>query len=129
MTSFYLATTPQEYKACHAILKQLGLPDGPLTFPTVYAKRDDKIIGVAGRGPSNGTIVLHRLAALPANPGLLLIKLVEAFENVLKGAGATTYLIAADKRNQKLNDYIKRIIKEEPYAESEHDLWYKRSMI
>ena len=128
MTSFNLVTTPNEFKECRAVIRKAGITDGPLTFPTVCARRDGKIVGVAGRGPGKNAIVLYRLAAITPNPGLLLIKLVEAFEVVLRTAGVTDYLIAADKTNTKLNQYIERIIGQKPYAESEHDLWYKRSM-
>lgn len=128
-TLYRLAVTPAEYEACHEVIKRVGLPERQLKFPTVYAKRGDEVVGVAARGETPDMIVLFTLAASCKPPHIVLMRLVGAFEEVLRSIeGITEYRIAVAKDRDPLNSYVQRILGYPPYAETPTDFWYRREL-
>lgn len=126
-TTYHMVTKLSEYKLCHGVIKQAKITERKLEFPTVYAKRDGKVIGVAGNGGDPERITLATFCCIVDPPWIVLIRLVEAFEEVLRASKVVTeYIVAVDIKNPRLNEYVTRILGYPPYAQTEHNFWYRR---
>lgn len=92
-TFYRLAHSPKDYAACRSLLREQG-EDVALSFPTVLAERDGKIIGFVSTRPRKDMVVAGPLVVSKAitRPGMVIIRLGEAYEAVMKKAGVTAYV-------------------------------------
>jgi hypothetical protein len=131
-TEYRLCTRPEHYRSCYALDRSLGLARVKLNFPTVRALRGGTVIGFLSTAETKEAIVVHRLTLDPVTGRLgaavIAIRLVEAYEEVLGKANITQYLAAVDKKNAQLIQTMERILQTKPYAETEHDVWFRRMM-
>ncbi len=124
-TEYRLATTPHQYKALHALRKASESPEVAFGFPTVYAARDGVLLGFLGTLKTKDAVVAGPLVIDPTTkaPGLLAMRLVEAYEQVLTQAGITSYLFGIDTKNTSWKALVeKRGFA--PYAGDENSTWY-----
>lgn len=130
-TEFYLATKPQEYKACHEILDKLGRKAAfPLSFPTVIGKRNGKIIGFISTRPpkTQKAVVLGEMAIDPSVPHSIhvIVPMIEIYEGILLNAKVTSYLACVPKENKDFIEIIERASGVVPYAHDDTSVWINR---
>ena len=130
-TTYHLATSPRDYRFCQALYKAAE-PDGPpvrLGFPTVYAQREGAIIGFLSTNTKHKAVIAGPLTIDPTlkQPIFIAIRLVEAYEEVLKAAGVTAYLFHVDKQKASWLNAIQRSDMQ-PYGGTDDALWFKREV-
>lgn len=128
-TTYHLCTKPGDYRACHALREAAGRPKVTLSFPTVYAVRDNAIIGFLSTTEAKGQIVAGPLVTDPTlkKPVFVALRLAEAYEQVLREAGVTSYRVGVTKDRPEWSAAIQRS-GFRPYAETETDTWYERTL-
>lgn len=99
-TTYYLVTEPFQEKICKQFYRAAE-PDVKrirLGFPTVYAQRNGKMIGLLSTIPVKDRICAGPLVIDPTlkNPAFITVRLCEAYEHVLKSAGVTMYTFSVD---------------------------------
>ena len=128
-TSYRLCVTPGDYRACHQLQRDEGPDDWPLSYPTVYALRDGIVVGFCSSHIQNGVLYAGPLLVHTGLSRLIFvgIRLVEAFETVLRRSGVTQYFFKIDKINDRWQAAISRL-GAFPARETE-DCWvYRRDL-
>lgn len=124
-TLYRIASAGSDYRACHAINKALGKPGKPLHFPTVVAERDGKILGyLSTHREVTWCLMAGPLEVLTPSP-FMSMRLIEAYESVLKAVGITRYCFAIDKGQQGWIEQVK-ISGANIIAEDEKDVVFER---
>src|SRR5262245_41754596 len=90
-TSYRLAHSSKDYRACHQLLKGLQIAAGTLSWPTVMAIREGEVIGCLSTQTDKGAIIAGPLAVSTTPPSLVALRLVEAYEHVLQRLGLQGY--------------------------------------
>lgn len=128
-TTYHLCTKPSDYKACHTLGEAAGSPKATLGFPTVYALRDNAIIGFLGTLKAKGQVICGPLVTDPTlkKPIFVALRLAEAYEQVLRQAGVTSYRLGVAKDQPEWSAAVHRA-GFQPYAETPTDIWYERSL-
>lgn len=125
-TRYRLARTPRDYHRCHALLPDAA---AQLAFPTVMAERDHAVVGFLSTDVRHGQIVAGPLIvqAEQAHPGLLVLRLVEAYEQVLRSAGVRGYVFHVEAANTAWTRILTKLSLE-PYHDAPQGLWYRRQL-
>ncbi len=128
-TTYHLARTPADYRICHALREATDTPRTTLGFPTVYAIRDQAIVGFLATNTSTGQIVAGPLVIDPTlkNPIFVALRLAEAYEQVLTDAGVTSYRLGVTKDRAGWLASVERAGFRR-YAETETDIWLERTL-
>jgi hypothetical protein len=105
MTDYRLVTKPQGYKRAHKYLRSKGV-ECKLSFPTVIAIRDEEVVGVIGTHPQKDAIVT---GPVEVNSRSVALRLSEAYDNVMRAAGISSYLMWVDKANQGWSKILRRL--------------------
>lgn len=124
-TEYRLATTTNHYKMCHALARQNEV-DVKLSFPTVIAIREGKLVGFLTTKKSKqaviaGPLVMNGLV----NKAIVAMRLAEGYEEVLSEAGVTDYIFSVDK-GHKWRRSVEVAFGIKPYGESDRAYWYRR---
>lgn len=106
--------------------KVLGEPL-PLDFPTVVAERDGKLLGGITTNKKSGAISMALIVAPPC-AFMTFIRLFEAYENVLRYAGVTTYFGAFKKKGHEKVVEILESLGITPYFQERGTLYYRREI-
>ncbi len=97
-------------------------------FPTVVAKRDGKLIGLLSTRPVTEAIVAGPLIVDLPTRGVVTMRLVEAYDIVLRRAGVKNYLFHV-KKGKAWAEQVERALGVAPYTEDGHgNLWFKRDL-
>lgn len=117
-----------DYSRAHALIRKDGntVNGWHLSFPTILAEEDGELIGFLSTLPRKDAVVVGRVVA--PSP-FVLLRLVEAYENVLFLAGVTYYLIPIPEERQDFVDMIQRGLSIEPWAEHDKHVWFKREVM
>ena len=131
MTEFYLATTSNEYKACHEILDKLGRTDRvPLSFPTIIGKRDGRVVCfISTRNLKKAkAVVVGELGIDPSikRAQFILYKLVETYEAFLVTHGIVSYLACVPLKMDHYIKVIKLAMDLDPYTQDSEVAWFHR---
>ena len=128
MTLYRLATSAQDYRKCHALLKAEGL-SYKLSFPTVMADRDGDIVGFLSTAPRKDAVIAGPLFIRGdmRGQGFLTLRLGEAYENVMRAAGIREYLAVVDPGNERWTEALDAAGLE-PMGEHDGRLWFKRRL-
>lgn len=126
--SYRLADGPADFRRAHALCDALGMERVTFGWPTVVAEKDGEIIGVMATRPSDKAVLVGRLAAKGQNPSFTLIRLVDAYENVLRLAGVKVYLIPTQREDERLQVAIERLMDIRPWVRDEKVVWYRREI-
>jgi len=78
-------------RTCRRLAKKWGQPVQKLDFPTVVARRDGKIIGFISTLPRKDCILAGPLVVDIMNPGMVILRLAEAYEAILSRADVRLY--------------------------------------
>jgi hypothetical protein len=96
-----------------------------LGFPTIVAEREGKIIGFLSTYPNKKGIFPGPLVLNGSKSIFTVMRLIEAYENVLRYAGVEFYMVNVDKRNNRIVNLLTQLPLEKT-RESKNDLWFKR---
>ena len=127
-TFYRLAHSPKDYSACRALLREQG-EDARLSFPTVVAERAGRIIGFCATQPRKDAVVAGPLAVAKdiPHPGITIIRLGEAYENVLKAAGIKVYWFHVEPHMKEWADILRRV-GFEPMQQDDTGGWFRRAI-
>jgi len=129
-TTYKLVSTPREYTLCHEFLREENVKFDGLSFPTVVAFRGLQMVGLISTVKDKDAVVAGPIhISVDGNPSFVMIRLVEAYENVLRRAGLTQYLFWTD--NSKLKHAVSRIgelIEVKPTGGNGDITWFKRNL-
>lgn len=129
MTMYRMADGPADYAKCHKLLRDEGLPDHELSFPTIMAKKDDELTGMLATHYSNGMIIAGPLVLKSGQRRYYtLIRLIETYERVMRAAGITSYIFSAEASNEAWLDKIDKLFHFKPYAEKDGRLFFIRDL-
>ncbi len=128
-TDYRLAHTLDHYKLCHALMDATETPKQALAFPTVYALRDGIILGFLSSYTKGGAVCAGPLVLDPTQkaPGLTAIRLLDAYELILKAAGVSTFLFHIAKANPQWKALVDKFDLH-PYHETEDAWWYRKEL-
>lgn len=128
MTNFIIASNAADYEVCQMLLDKHDLKRGPMTYPTVMAIRDDRLVGFVSTWPSEDAIVVGR-SAIDVTPSQFLLKrLVEEYEKLLVSFGVTTYFIPIDVDQPHMWGQMEALLGE-PHSVDNDLRWYKRNLV
>jgi hypothetical protein len=126
-----LASEVEDYKKCDRVHKA---PKGhPYDFPTILAERSSHGIleGFLSTDMTQNRIICGPLwldQSLPLiRRSRITIRLLDAYEMILKNAGVTQYLFNAPPEGHWL-DTIERAIGLKPYEFNDGAFWYKKEI-
>lgn len=93
-TKYRLATSSRDYQRCRQLFEenQGEPPSVRLSFPTVLAERDGSVIGFLSTHPSSTHIMAGPLEVKGGRNMITFIRLIEAYENVLRAAGVASFM-------------------------------------
>ncbi len=127
-TSYRLLNGEAEEEACWLMAERFGVEFRGLDFPTVVAKRSGVIVGFLATHPEKTAVVAGPLIVdLPVRAWVAL-RLVEAYENVLRMAGVESYLFHVDETNKLWYNSVVKALSIAPYAEADGVVWFKRDL-
>ena len=121
---YRLADCASDYTACHKILKLHGRPaDWKLHFPTVVAIKDNKIFGFLSTVKSSWCVMAGPLEMLDQQlNGIHILRLLEAYEVVLRTMGVTSYCFTVQRSNKHWYNQLLRG-GNQPFT-SDEKAWY-----
>lgn len=128
-TTYHLCTKPSDYKLCHALREAAESPKVTFGFPTVYALRGNAIVAFLGTLKTKGQVICGPLVTDPTlkKPIFVALRLAEAYEQVLRQAGVTSYRLGVAKDRPEWSAAVHRA-GFQPYATTETDTWYERTL-
>ena len=108
-TQVFLCTTVKEYKRCRRFCKQHG-QDRHLEYPTVFAVRHGRIVGVAGTYDNEGLVCMGPLVVSDQlkSKGFVGLRLVQVLEDIYKKAGLTHYFITVHNQLKRWQQAAER---------------------
>lgn len=130
----YTLMQPRETERVLEVIHKHGFENTTrLGFPTVIAKRKGKIIGVLSTRETPDAIVAGPLVVVGEIKGPVAMRLVEAFEAVLRmvrkpdgSPGIECYLFVAP--DPTWQSQIERAFGVQHYAEENGNRWYRRNI-
>lgn len=125
-TQVFLCTTTKEYKRCRRFCKLHG-QDHYLAYPTVYAVRDGRIIGVLGTTLDGGMVCMGPLAVHRdvRMKGVVALRLVQVQEALYKDAGLDSYYVFISHDNPGWKRSAEKMLLR-PVYETDTHTWYIR---
>ena len=131
-TLYRLAHSPRDLSACHRLARDHGMDAKTFTFPTVVADREGEIVGFLATQPSKTAVVAGPLAVATPRPLITVLRLLEAYENVLKAAGVSHYYFEVDAAN---HDWLRMIEQSseqvnsiQPVQSTPEGTWHRRRL-
>ena len=94
----------------HETIYDFGEQVHELGFPTVVAEKDDIIIGYISTQPSTEQVVAGPMFVEENhNRGLILIRMMDFYGEILKGLGITQYRFGISVENERLFGAAERL--------------------
>ena len=125
MTTYRLAVGPADYKRCRALMAEFQEPV-PLSFPTVLAERDGHLIGFLATQPRKEAVVAGPLMLRERSP-FVTLRLLEAYDNVMRAAGIAAYHFFVKAANAEWRGQIERLGMQ-PWHVDDDGVWYRRTL-
>ncbi len=125
MTTLYrLATSPADYRKCHALLNEKA----KLSFPTVMAEYDGELLGFYSTQKHNNAVIGGPVFIREdKRGGFIMLRLAEAYDNVLWKAGVRKYLIFTEPGREAWISLLTRL-GFAPLGEHEGRFWLERRL-
>lgn len=127
-TIYRLVHGQRDLRACRAMARAQGI-NRTLGWPSVCADRNGQILGFLATTPSRKAVIAGPLVVTPGlqRPLIVVMRLIEAYEVVLRKAGVTSYLFHVETANP----FWRRIVEEvghTPFSEDATGAWYQRKV-
>lgn len=130
-TIYNLAASPQDYKEARSFLLE-DYPDlGRLSFPTIIARRDSRIVGVLSTRPSREAVIAGPMRIdVEGNRVFVLKNLVESYERILRMAGVTMYNFHADDSHyiETINEMAEFLHITMTGGQGDGRVWFRREL-
>ena len=126
MTLYRLATTPADYRKCRALVRSFAEPK-PMTFPTVMAVRDGRVIGVLGTQSRNDMVVAGPFVLAHKSP-FVVLHLLDAYDLVMRRAGIVAYHFYIDPGNAHWQSQVERLGFVAWAKDELGGAWYRRTL-
>lgn len=129
-TTYKLISQPYEYRALHKIAEKVGVKtDAGLSWPTVVAERDGRVVGFLSSQFKKNNVVAGPIAIDVDGPTIFVARrLVEFYELFLYAARVPRYFFGIQKDNDKWIGTVAKLLKLEPYSEKNGVLWFERKL-
>jgi hypothetical protein len=127
-TIYRLAGHPRDYQWCHQLFNDQGLDDQALSWPTIMALKDDELVGCLSTTPSKTAVIAGPMTVKKAHPLITIIRLIEAYDVIMRAAGVTSYDFGID--GEAHPSWLKIVHKHEmhPYAYVGEVAWFTRKI-
>ena len=123
-TTYRLATSPRDYTRCRALMREFVEPVA-LSFPTVMAERDGVLLGFLATQPRKEAVIAGPLMLRDRSP-FVTLRLLEAYDNVMRAAGITAYHFYVRQGNA-WRSQVERL-GFEAWHQDEGGAWYRRTL-
>lgn len=128
MTLYRLAETGRDYAKCHELMRAEGVQQAELAYPTMMAWKDKELTAFLSTYIDKGWITAGPLVLKSGPPRYwTLIRLIEAYENVMRASGVTSFLFSVPDSYEK---YLKQIdaLGMKPYAKQDGRSFFVRNL-
>lgn len=99
-TLYRLARPGGEWNRIRSLCRRGGMGVLHAMWPTVVAERGGRVVGVLATQRRDDMILAGPLAIEGGSNPIMFIRLVEAYENVLRAAHIRSYYFTVDKTNE-----------------------------
>ncbi len=130
-TFYALATHAGDYRAVSQFLRENKVECEGLSFPTIYARREDEVVGVMGTQPRKDAIVAGPLFVnTPGNDAIVGKRLVESYEYILNKAGVSVYNYMIDRADTKWLSSLRKtpLLHVEMETSDPEVVWFRRRL-
>lgn len=130
MTDYRLARGPADYAKAHALIKEEGLEEHRLSFPTIMAWKDDELTGFLSTtyDKNNATLAGPLVLKSGARRSWTLIRLIDVYDSVMRNSGVKSYIFGVEKKNADWLQKIGQTFGLEPFAEKDGHWFYERKL-
>lgn len=128
MKTSYKLLERRDIEACHKLLEKHRMRRGEFGFPTIVAKRNRRIVGLLATRPSTEAVIAGPLLVALPSRAFVAMRLVEAYEIVLKASGVTSYLFHIKKENPWARQAAEAFGIEHYAEDVKGNLWFKREL-
>lgn len=130
MTDYRLARGPADYAKAHDLIKEEGLAEHRLSFPTVMAWKDGEVTAVLSTtyDRNNTTIAGPLVLKSGARRSWTLIRLIDVYDSVMRSAGMKSYIFSVEKKNVEWLEKIEQTFDIKPFAEKDGNWFYERKL-
>jgi len=128
MVKYRLAKPGGEYNRLYSLMEQEGGKKEPLGWPVVVAEEHGRAIGFLATYPTEEALIAGPLVIEGGKRPFVFIRLVDAYENLLRLAGVTTYCFRVDKTNTKRISQVNEFGGEQ-IGETADYVMYKRNIV
>ena len=109
MVTYRMAKPGGEYNRLYALMRKENGKQEPLGWPVVVAEEDGKVVGFLATWPDEELLMAGPLVIEGSKRMWMFIRLVEAYENVLRATGVKQYLFTVEKSNEKQLARIRKV--------------------
>jgi hypothetical protein len=123
---YRIAENADDYLNCHALMRQTGMPDQDIGFPTLMAIDESGLIGFIATTPRNdmvlaGPMVMRQDKRRP----MTALRLATMYERVLGDMGITSFIFYADEKDSVFVRAMERYFPDvKPYLKKGSTLFY-----
>lgn len=127
---YFLIRELSDYKLVRQFIRDQGEPDDSLSFPTVVAVDEaGEILGVLSTDLQKNLVVAGPLVINKKIRGYrVIVGLVDAYDEVMRGMGITSYVHSVDENNKPWLNMIERAYGDEPYAKQNGRLFFIKKL-
>lgn len=126
-TSYLLVTEDKDFQDCADLAEERGISFEKLSYPTIMAKRDDKIIGFISTWPRDKHIIAGPLA-VKLGHAFSMVRLVEAYDNFIRANGVESYYFTVQATNKNWLKMIHRATGLVAFQSVNGILWFERRL-
>ncbi|KKK59618.1 hypothetical protein LCGC14_3032610, partial [marine sediment metagenome] len=125
---YRLASSPNDYKLCHALARSTSLEDRRLEYPTIMGIDDDILIGFVSTMQKGGLLAVGQMAVKKGRlRSVVAGKLLTALENVLRLSGVSWYYIPVQRDRDDLMELVSGFA-ERLDDTDDGNAWFKRKI-
>jgi hypothetical protein len=122
---YRLAKPGGEYNRLYALSEREGFKKEPLGWPVVVAEENGKVIGFLATYPTDDALIAGPLVIEGGKRPFVFMRLVDAYENLMRMAGVSVYCFRVDRSNTKQIERVDSIGLER-VGETDTHITYKR---
>ena len=128
-TQYHLATTSHDYRRCNKFLREAEVEYKRLSFPTVMAERNGGIVGIVSTQPRKDMIAAGPIYVdVDGNTSFVLIRLIEAYENILRAAGVKDYYFSITGQILSIMTRLMGSLEADKLEEVDGYTWFRKAV-